>query len=432
MAGILSEIANKVLEEKMRYAQKVTSEDALSQNIFDIYLFSDQIGFQFDLVTFDSIFTSLINIVFFGLDPSDVPIFNLCFETSLPTPEEFVKGKLLDISCVSCLEKYPELVSAISSAVETVKPMMIEKCYYGKSRYGNCYVDPTVVRDYLRSTMLRVFKVLRTPGTQKATHDSFIVNLGMLPEPLKVAWEMSNYVFEAKVRDPWWDYAWWDYSYWAEEESYITTYEKQPIPVNPEHVMDVAGASFWDLGLWDYSYWAEEVHSSQEGLETLDKFEHLFDSIMGIADVITRDAKSRILTMPLIVANYQRADERRNWAISRRVDEFAFSKVWVYRIREAVRNIVVGEPPSMFRVYESAAMTLVSRIGRPGGWGYEAFRGMDVNTLKRQWIDEWSGKGLDPAKLEKIFDTVIDLVNDFARERFRQSMMRELLYGVLG
>ena len=387
MAGILSEIANKVLEEKMRYAQKVTSEDALSQNIFDIYLFSDQIGFQFDLVTFDSIFTSLINIVFFGLDPSEVPIFNLCFETSLPTPEEFVKGKLLDISCVSCLEKYPELASAISSAVEMVKPMMIEKCYYGKSRYGNCYVDPTVVRDYLRSTMLRVFKVLRTPDTQKATHSSFIENLEMLPEPLKVAWEMSNYVFEAKVRDPWWDYAW-----------------------------------------WDYSYWAEETHSSPEGIETLDKFEQLFDAIMGIADVITRDAKSRILTMPLIVANYQRADERRNWAISRRVDDFALSKVWVYRIREAVRNIVVGEPPSMFRVYESAAMTLVSRIGRPGGWGYEAFRGMDVNTLKRQWIDEWSRKGLDPAKLEKIFDTVIDLVNDFARERFRQSMMRELLY----
>jgi hypothetical protein len=195
--------------------------------------------------------------------------------------------------------------------------------------------------------------------------------------------------------------------------------------------MDVAGVSFWDLGIWDYSYWAEETHSSQEGLETLDKFEQLFDAVMDIADVITREAKSRILTTPFLVANYQRVDERRNWAVSRRVDDFALSKVWVYRIRDAVRNIIVGEPPSMFRVYESAAMTLVSRIGRPGGWGYEAFRDMDIDTFKRQWIDEWSYKGLDPYKLSKIFDAVIDMVNDFARARFRHAMLREILYSGL-
>ena len=428
MAGILSEIANKVLEEKMRYAQKVTSEDALSQNIFDIYLFSDQIGVRFDHVIFESVFTSLVNMVLFNIEPYEIPIFNLCFETSLPTPEEFAKGKLLDIGCVSCLEKYPELETAISRAVDMLKPSMVGKCYWGESFYGDCYVDPPIVRDYIRSTMLRVLKVLRTGDTQRAVHDSFIENLEMVPEPMKVAWEMSNYVFEARNRDPWWDYAWWDYSVWAEEKSYVETYEKKVVEVDPEHVMDVAGASFWDIAVWDYSYWAEELRSTVEGREMLKKFEQLFNVVMDVGSFIAREAKSRILTTPLLVANYQRADERRNWAISRRVDEFASSKVWVYRIREAVRNIVVGEPPSMFRVYESAAMTLVSRIGRPGGWGYEAFRGMDVNTFKRQWIDEWSGKGLDPAKLEKIFDIVIDLVNDFASERFRQSMMRELLY----
>jgi len=426
--GILSDIANKILEEKMKYAQKVALESAITQNIFDTYLFSDLIGFQFELVTFDSIFTSLMGIVFFGLDPSEIPIFNMCYETSLPTPEDFLKGKLMDIQCVSCLDKYPDLAQLISLSIDFLKPTMIEKCYYGKSRYGNCYVDPTVVRDYLRSTMLRAFKVARASDTQKATHSSFIENLEMFPEPLKVAWEVSNYIFEAKFRDPWWDYAWWDYSYWAEEETYITNYENEKVPVNPEHVMDVVGDSFWDLAVWDYSYWAEETHSTPEGIEMLDKFGKLFDAAMNIADKISFEQKSRLLTMPILVANYQRAEEREKWAVSRRVDEFGLSKAWVYRIRDAVRAIVSGAPPAVFRIYESAAMSLVSRIGRPGGWGYEAFRGMDLATLRKQWIDEWSAKGLDPGVLGRIFDTVIVLVNEFSRARFRQGMLREILY----
>jgi hypothetical protein len=427
----LSDLARKVIIEKQMYAQKVASESAVQQNVFDIYIYSDQIGFQFELVIFDSVFTSLINIVFFGLDPSEIPIFNMCFETSLPTSEEFVQGKLIDIKNVSCLDKYPDLAQSISSAVDLLKPMMIEKCYYGKSSYGNCYVDPTVVRDYLRSTMLRSFKVPRTPDTQKDIHSSFIENLDLFPEPMKVAWELSNYVSEAKVRDPWWDYAWWDYSYWAEEESYITTYEKQSVAVNPEHVMDVAGVSFWDLGIWDYSYWAEETHSTPEGREMLDRFAKLYDSAMAIADMISFEAMSRLLTTPLIVANYQTHEERKNWAISRRVDDFGYTKVWVYMVRDIVRSIVKNVPPGIFRVYESAAMSLVSRLGRPGGWGYDAFRSMDINTFRRQWIDEWSNKGLDPNILEAIFDRVISEVKVFSSERFKRKLLQQTLYGVI-
>jgi hypothetical protein len=428
--GILSDIANKIFEEKMKYAKKVASQSALDQNIFDIFRFSDLIGFNFDIVILDSVFTSLVDIVFFGLDPSEVPIFNLCFNTDLPSPDEFAKGKLLDVQQISCFDKYPSLAQMFFDSFDMLKPDMVEKCYYGKSRYGNCYVDPTVYRDYIRSTMLRMFKVLRTGDSQRAVNDSFVKNLEMYPEPMKVAWEMSNYLFEAKVRDPWWDYAWWDYSYWAEDESYITTYENQNVSIDPEHVMDVAGVSFWDIAIWDYSYWAEETHSTPEGIEMLDKFSRLYDVAMNIADVISREARSRVLTTPLLVANYQTAEEREKWYISKRVDEYGYSKAWVYKIRDIVGRVVGDVPPSIFRIYESAAMSLVSRVGRVGGWGYEAFRSMDSSTFRNQWIDEWSGKGLDPNILGKIFDTVIDYVNDFARARFRQGMLHEILYSV--
>jgi len=142
--GILSDIANKIFEEKMKYAKKVASQSALDQNIFDIFRFSDLIGFNFDVVILDSVFTSLVNIVFFGLDPSEVPIYNLCYNIDLPSSDEFVKGKLLDVQQISCFDKYHSLAQMFFDSFDMLKPDMIEKCYYGKSRYGNCYVDPTV------------------------------------------------------------------------------------------------------------------------------------------------------------------------------------------------------------------------------------------------------------------------------------------------
>jgi len=427
----LSDVVRKIIEEKQRYAQKVATEDALQQNVFDIYLFSDQIGFQFDQVILDSIFTSLVGIAFYGLNPSEIPIFNLCFDTSLPSSDEYVRGKIINVQNISCLDKYPEISTYINEAVNALKPSMIQKCYWGVSTYGDCYVDPSVVRDYLRSTMLRVFKIPRAEETQKKIHDSFIANLDMLPDPMKAGWEMSNYSFEAKIRDPYWDYAWWDLSFWAEEESYIVNYEKNPVPANPEHAMDVMVVAFWDLGIWDYSFWAEETHSTPEGIEMLEKFGDLYDSVMAIADKISFEAKSRLLTTPLIVANYQTVEERKNWSISKRVDEFGYSKVWIYTIRNIVRSIVGGVPPGVFRVYESAAMSLVSRVGRQGGWGYEAFRSMDMDTFRKQWIDEWSNKGLDPDLLRNIFDAVIREVKTFSGERFKQKVLRQTLYGGL-
>jgi len=65
---------------------------------------------------------------------------------------------------------------------------------------------------------------------------------------------------------------------------------------------------------------------------------------MNIADVISREAKSRLLTTPLLVANYQRAEEREKWSVSRRVDEFGYSKSWVYRIRDALGILLVMFP----------------------------------------------------------------------------------------
>jgi len=74
------------------------------------------------------------------------------------------------------------------------------------------------VRDYIRSTMLRVFKVLNIRYTESYAQFFHREPRDVTRAIMKVAWEISNYIFEAKVRDPWWDYAWWDYSYWAEEE----------------------------------------------------------------------------------------------------------------------------------------------------------------------------------------------------------------------
>jgi len=430
--GENSVVAWKILDEKRKYFNKVSSQSALEDNIFNFFLFADNISLNYEFVIFDSIFTSLLAIVFLNIDPHNIPIFNMCCDVELPSSEEFVKGTLVKVESTSCLEKYEDVGSALEEAIEEAEPNMIEKCRWGESRYGNCYVDPSAVYEYLRSTMFKEFKRKVSDISAKALHDSVINTLNINPIVAHVLWEISDYVARAALYDPWWDYGWWDMSLWADERSPFTTYEGVETDAEFKYVYDVVGVSLWDIGLWDYSYWTNDV-DGENGDGSTHVFEKIYDASMKIADLIYFENRSRIYTMPLIIANYQNAYERMSWFSNKRVDQFGASKAWIYKIREkvgrAISSVYQDIPPPVFRMYESAAMTLVSRLSRIGGWGYESYRAMSRDELRAQWIDEWVGKGLDRNILERIYDYISSDISVFGSSRLREKMIQIIKSG---
>jgi hypothetical protein len=67
--------------------------------------------------------------------------------------------------------------------------------------------------------------------------------------------------------------------------------------------------------------------------------------------------------------------------------------------------------------YAAAARQLLGHLAKRHRWGHAVYRMMSGGELKQYWVDYWARHGLDPAVLPAIFDRVIGIVRDLAREK---------------
>ena len=400
-----SEIAKQILNEKLMYHSKALSQDAISINLFNIIDTFDILSFDFELVTFDSIFSSLIASLLFGIDPSEISVFNLCYDVQLPSSEEYERGILLKISNVSCVDKYPGLFKDLFPTYENLKPFIAQKCYYGRGAYGMCYADPVVVREFLRSTSIKEVKV-KSEDVSRSIYSSFAEVAEMRRDLVELYWELQNYISDAKKYDPYWDYAWWDFSLWAEETFELEKFDKSKAPIDPEHVADALAGSFWDVAVWDFSLWAEETHSTPEGLELLKNVAELFDKAMDIANVIVYEERSRLSMTPILVANYSRAEERLEPEKSRRMQDYGELRALYYSLTKDVRDVLSIYPTPIQIRYSAAVSNLMARFSKTRGWGLDAYKAMSIDELREEWVREWVGKGLDENILRDIFEKI--------------------------
>jgi hypothetical protein len=126
--------------------------------------------------------------------------------------------------------------------------------------------------------------------------------------------------------------------------------------------------------------------------------------------MISREQKRRLTLAPVIGGNYQTADERSSYTVSSRADVYSVSRISWMKIREMI-DMELGDLPLFLRnQYNIAVQQLYSRLTKDGGWGREAYRAMTVEQLKAEWVEEWSGKGLDRDVLERLFDKAMKMI----------------------
>jgi hypothetical protein len=400
-----SEIAKQIINEKLMYHSKAVSDDAISTNLFNIVDTFNVISFDFETTTFESLFTSLMTSLLFGVGISEIPPFNLCFNTELPTPQEFQAGVLLKIDNVPCPQKYPEAFEDLNKNLSLVMGYGAMPCYYDQGFYGECYVDPEAVRKFLTSTAIKESKV-KSKDVSRQIYDSISDVLSIEKDVVRLHWELSNYYSDAKRYDPYWDFGWWDYSMWAEESFEIEKFDKSKTPIDPEHVQHVLTGSFWDVGVWDYTWWAEETHSDPDGLSFINLVTSLYDSMVNVATLVDREQKSRILQTSILVANYSRAEERREPERSRRVQDYGELRALYYSLTKDVRDVLSIYPTPIQIRYSAAVSNLMARLSKTRGWGLDAYKAMSIDELKEEWVREWVGKGLDENILRDIFEKI--------------------------
>jgi hypothetical protein len=424
-----SKIASEIVRQKERLWRKVLSQSAIEENLYSLIDVKEQLDLRYDLSVFDSVFSSIIPALGFGIPFKDIPTFSLCWNVELPRPEDFAKGISLNIFQTSIFEKYPDIsifMEDLRQYISThfapqIAEEVLEKAYYGISRYGYAYFDPRPVRDFLRSTMIKEAKRSISPGALAAIYKSFSKALGIDIGVLNRIFMSFVAMDRAKYTPAISNYAWSDFTL-AEEESQgkvkVTTEDLDGKKID----LYVRGLGDLWLGVYALLTGMDVEPFLEKGLPEVENVPDVSKRVeYAIADRISREQRSRVTMTSLLVSNYQRADEKSRAQASMRTEIWGYSRGMYYELKRAVERevekMISNLPRFVKNQYNVAVQQLYSRLTRDGGWGYEAYRSMTLSQLKVQWTEEWTLKGLDREVLEKLFDKALTWIERLAHQR---------------
>jgi hypothetical protein len=179
-----AELLEELDAQKRRYHEKTLTADAEWSNYlrflqtYDIFV--KWSSFMIPQFIFNA--TSLIAIL--GIDPVELDIFKLAFEISMPSLDEFLKGiniKIEHIPIDVALDLYGIPHTALDFVVQTtaIAGPAGEKCVYGRSAYGRCYVDPDAVREFINNAILAMYKKHRDAGSFRDEVEAMAKALGV-------------------------------------------------------------------------------------------------------------------------------------------------------------------------------------------------------------------------------------------------------------
>jgi hypothetical protein len=424
-----SQIASRIVEQKVKYWMNTLSQDAIEDNMFTVFDVKDNLDLKYDLTTFDSLFSTITVALAYSIPFTEMPAFSNVFNVYLPTDEMFVKGVNLEIERTTVFDKYPDVAKFIEDLKQYVQTHFppavaettLEKAYYGVGRYGYVYFDPRPIRDFLKSTIFKEAKRSVSPRTLAIIYKAFIKALNLDPGIVNQIYIVLRAFDNAKFKAAISNYSWSDVTEVLEESN-----QKIKVPTD-----DIDGRSleFEARGLGDL--WLK-VFSVLTGIDLDTLLEKGLPEVEEVPDVskraedavtdrVAREQKSRLNSLSLLVSNYQTADERTKMHGNMRVEIWGSSRKIYYGLKEVVEREIDNMLPDLPRFvknqYNVAVQQLYSRLTRDGGWGYEAYRSMSIDQLKTEWVEEWKMKGLNGDILDKLFDKMLIWIERFASQR---------------
>jgi hypothetical protein len=433
---IYSKQANELMKQKYNYWRKVLSDEAIEENIITTLRMYSYYRTLYDLSIFDSVYSSIFMSLTYGIPMGEISTFNLCYDTDFPSPEEFAQGKLLHIEQVNCLDKYPGMGYWLSDLIHYMQshfgpllpPITLPKGYFDKTYYGYSYYDPEPVRYFLRSTSLKESKRSTSGRGYAEIFKSITTALDMDYEAVDKTYTYLRAFDRAKFESSLSEYSWTD-------KTRVQTEEEGKIPIPTEDLegkkKEIRAYSLGNLWL-DLLAETQQVDITPIVKDGLPPVEGVVDpskrADIAIADIIAREQKTRLMYMPLLVANYQTAEERKNPHASRRTDTYGVGRAIYYNIKEIIDIELRNLPKFVKNQYNVAVQQLFSRLTRDGGWGYETYRSMTVEELKTQWIEEWTGKGLDRSILENLFDKAMQAIKFYGPQRLAAKLTQIAMY----
>ncbi len=423
----VSKLVTELRRQKAKYHAKTTSTSGIYVNWlrgFDVY---DLMPYYVWLYIPEFNYTSLSISLLFGIPPLETEPVNLDFEIELPSLEELLQGILVDISpmdlskifeWLKSLEDYI-LANFVEEAAESMLKTRLHKGVYGQSYYGQAYYDPPAVREFIRSTMLRLWLERRTLKQLRDDVASAASSLGIADFMARYMYDRISLVLNSQTETmvlgygvlgrsrlgrrgselavvPYVDY---DGNY---REVHLNTLDH----VQYGFILGMTPLGFGYLLPKDTVYKKEKT-TSPTGYET-----EAGPPVTKLIDYKARRILSTFTQSAFAFGNYSRWDEQRSYLRSERADQWMELQLLRYHVERMVEPIILKYEtnPVKIRMYKSAALQLVSAKAKRHRWGYKGYEAMTEEEFYQWWLQHWQAQGLNSVVLNEIYTRIKDIL----------------------
>jgi len=431
----LSTVLNKLLEDiasqKRKYHAKVLSVDGE----WDIFMRGFQLyDFMIDLSNLlipEFYFASLSTSLLFGVDPSDIEPFNLDFTWRYPTAEEWANGVGVVIEKV----KTPCAVGLSEFIKDNIKPeyqspvtsSMLEKGYYGSSRYGYAYYDPGAVREFLRNAVQLMIKKHADLPQRKTALLSLARSLNVPEDLARNVHDRMQMVMTAHTECFILDYGMLDITKLCETAVHSEEYALMPyVDLDGNlHTVEILTLDDMQYGcilnetMLDYCFlMPDESIYMTPGPPVTPRIAPAIDECI---DQKLKNFRNRIALTGPAFSNYTRGDEAMDYKRSVRLEywgELVSDRYVIENLAEtAVRQLLPGVDPVTRRAYISAVLQLWGHRGKRHEWGFNVFKEAGLDEVKAWWLDYWMKQGLDESVLENLFNRLSPSLGHMVRKK---------------
>jgi len=414
-------------EEKQLYFNKVLSESAIFNNIQQVRSLFPHFQENTYAQTMYFIWMNISGMFIFSLDPRELEPLDPEYDISLPSQSEWEQGIKLKIEPVSLddtwakfwQEVFGQLVPPSADFWSFVQGFFNEqywddllKRFYGKlivgvTKYGEGYVDPQAVRDFLRATLYKMHNQRidfpRTRDLFAQVAEQFGIEEGVV----EALYNRFALHFQSLFTTFFLGYNLLGISPLAKRGSDATV-----VPVVTWRGEEAeAHARLWQdvnvgfiLGVTPLGYGLllppEDIYRY-----VTDK---LLAPVVAFTDWKAKRQLQRFPATPAGFANYQRPDETLSPFNNERLEAWAESRSYADVVAGVADSIAeqAGADPFRRNLYRRAAMMLLGYRKKRHQWGYDAWKNMSEDEFKDWWLEYWANQGLDKNILNQIYNNV--------------------------
>ena len=423
----LSDLLKEIDRMKRKYHESVMTADAEWANYLKFLDMYDEFIKWSSFVIPEFAICGISIITTFGINPFELDVFGLLFDVKLPSLDEYLRGINIIIDKIPieiALEKldiplnFEDFLKKIFD-VEEHEPS-IEKCVYGKSTYGNCYVDPNVVREFIRNATLAIFKKHRDIEAARLEIETLADALGISRDAVatlfnKIMTLKSYYrnVFTLNVSAL-------NIASLAGDDVKVPvyTFDGEVKEVDTKYLTDALMGCMLDLTALNLCYLVPERSAFKADLDPTRQVPQILDAIQEVV----KDNISRYLYTPMALANYATGKERADYRFSQRTETWGQQMALRFALDAYAESVIQQLLPDAdkftINAYESAVRQLFGHMYKRHRWGMDLWSMLNEEELKTYWVGYWTRLGLDPDVLDKIYESVKGILSVLARRKY--------------